>query len=890
MSENNNTNLYHENLKEVLGNAMDYTFKNARIDLYIYFKFLKKVENRINELSVVPIKLNLVEVEELIEDNAQAEKRYIYAPKNSSKEKDLYEEITRLLFDAGVKHIFTTPNRERGEKPTDNRIEIQDRNGQEDLIILHEKIDKKTILYIRQDDYQIKKQLYALMRLRDRPLMEHVPLLQLFENPKFQKLNRLNIEYDTITSDLEGQFQVLTDNRDGSDQQREFVARAIATKDFALLEGPPGSGKTTTIIELIIQLCNLGQRVLLVSATHVAVDNVLKRVLTSYKEACQEKVAPVRIASDKGQIRYEEVQDYRMQELVHTKARAIKAHLNTVKNKSESQQMLFESVNQPGYPRFLEAAILESSNLVCGTMIGILQHPFLREDSIIPPFDVMIVDEASKVTFQEFLVPALYAKKWILVGDVKQLSPYVEQGNVEIALEPLLSPNQKELLTSMFPVCRRNYSFSKNAKRNRLQVYLYNNAQSKEVLKMLPRVEVVHLDVLHRSNSELEMIGLINSSDIVVAQNNIKNRSFLEKHLFVDADIHNGWLNNDFSKVQAFHGNVRREDKRENSWESEVAQRLNQFYAFRSQPELGKHLKRDLDFLLPEGVVVNESRGTTLRDEIERIKQITMPSILELLQQGTGERKRKDGSQIDRILYDGFPKEAEDLKFVSLPYQHRMEDQIAQTSRENFYKENLETANTVYDRDNPLESYRPNEDPVIWVTNNADRKYDKRINRRLNANEWEAGDIMDEIDSFLEWSSNNPPEDSTKEYEVAVLCFYRDQEKLMREKLQRFFRKQQKNKGRLPTKNFKFENVKVVLCTVDRFQGDEADMVLLSFTKGSKHAFYKSPNRLNVALTRARFKLVLFGNRTFFQKRRVSKALTALAEFDLRLNTNSKNN
>ena len=62
MSENNNTNLYHENLKEVLGNAMDYTFKNARIDLYIYFKFLKKVENRINELSVVPIKLNLVEV------------------------------------------------------------------------------------------------------------------------------------------------------------------------------------------------------------------------------------------------------------------------------------------------------------------------------------------------------------------------------------------------------------------------------------------------------------------------------------------------------------------------------------------------------------------------------------------------------------------------------------------------------------------------------------------------------------------------------------------------------------------------------------------------------------------------------------------------------------
>lgn len=42
-------------------------------------------------------------------------------------------------------------------------------------------------------------------------------------------------------------------------------------------------------------------------------------------------------------------------------------------------------------------------------------------------FDYLIIDECSKTTFQEFLVPAMYAKKWILVGDIRQLSLFVER-------------------------------------------------------------------------------------------------------------------------------------------------------------------------------------------------------------------------------------------------------------------------------------------------------------------------------------------------------------------------------------------------------------------------------------------------------------------------------
>lgn len=56
------------------------------------------------------------------------------------------------------------------------------------------------------------------------------------------------------------------------------MKKAIATDDFALLEGPPGSGKTTTILELILQLLKLGKKILLSASTHVAIDNVLERI------------------------------------------------------------------------------------------------------------------------------------------------------------------------------------------------------------------------------------------------------------------------------------------------------------------------------------------------------------------------------------------------------------------------------------------------------------------------------------------------------------------------------------------------------------------------------------------------------------------------------------
>jgi len=53
-----------------------------------------------------------------------------------------------------------------------------------------------------------------------------------------------------------------------------------------------------------------------------------------------------------------------------------------------------------------------------------------------------------------------------------------------------------------------------------------------------------------------------------------------------------------------------------------------------------------------------------------------------------------------------------------------------------------------------------------------------------------------------------------------------------------------------------------VVDTVDRFQGGERDLVIVSLACGSSgvHELLQDPRRLNVAITRARHKLIILGN------------------------------
>lgn len=81
-----------------------------------------------------------------------------------------------------------------------------------------------------------------------------------------------------------------------NDQQRQAVAGALATPHAFVIQGPPGTGKTTVISELIRQLVARDERVLMLAPSHVAVDEVLRRI------GRKPGIRPLRLSWDEGKV------------------------------------------------------------------------------------------------------------------------------------------------------------------------------------------------------------------------------------------------------------------------------------------------------------------------------------------------------------------------------------------------------------------------------------------------------------------------------------------------------------------------------------------------------------------------------------------------------------
>lgn len=78
--------------------------------------------------------------------------------------------------------------------------------------------------------------------------------------------------------------------------QVDAIQQGLSDAPVLLLKGPPGTGKTTVIVEMIRQAVRQGKRVLLTSQTHQAVDNVLER-LHKFRESGEDRVVRMAVYS-----------------------------------------------------------------------------------------------------------------------------------------------------------------------------------------------------------------------------------------------------------------------------------------------------------------------------------------------------------------------------------------------------------------------------------------------------------------------------------------------------------------------------------------------------------------------------------------------------------------
>lgn len=762
------------------------------------------------------------------------------------------------------------------------------------------------LLFVRPNTYALDRQLRAIRNLEDRPASHHAPLMRLVSTranwPAVHPPELDEDEWVFLRAPADGE-----EMRDGADEQRNFVEIALATPDFAVMEGPPGSGKTTAICELIVQLARQGKRVLLCASTHVAVDNVLERLLAWQDRSEDKLVLPVRIGEE-GRVTSDVIVPWTYRRLLRTWRDELLDFLDDPKGTNAdgngARKMLRDALNKEGRvdEASIERLILESANLVCGTTIGILQHPAIKatkEGASFEPFDVMILDEASKTTFAEFLVPALHAKRWIIVGDVRQLSPYVEEADLQASLRGLVQAPNARAATYAF------LASDLAQPRRRCLVEARSEQDSQLFAQEADARKILYVDLDAPNSQTLRgykgaVAGLL-YSDLVFGSADALCQ--FEGRLPGDLEPVDG-LTHLLPGWAAHHRAVRHGREHDpTEWSAEVAWRLVRSYELRqNETERDRYLDA-LDGLVP--VSLDSSESDQLSKRLSTLRRVAFPSILELIQRGF---ERLDGWEQDVALTSGLPERTLAQRMVSLQFQHRMHPDISAFPREQFYTDEASEEEVDADEDEDLvEDFASRfeaalqgaleyDEPPAQLLRDARSmlterawKYSRYARRALwigvdpskaksgsksNRNVAEAEVVLDELRHFVSWAQDNMRRDAQgkeKPWEVAVLTYYRGQEALLRERLQQITG-QHGN-----TRNFHLprghHSVHVTLCTVDRFQGHEADIVFLSFVKSGSVGFLNSPNRLVVALTRARYQIVLVGHQAYFSSDRCPSEL-----------------
>ncbi|MDV0446407.1 RecBCD enzyme subunit RecD [Methanosarcinaceae archaeon Ag5] len=727
---------------------------------------------------------------------------------------------------------------------------------------------KRQILDIRTDVYQLKKQKESIQRLVGMPHPYHLPLINLL-------LDEKHAHWGDVSSDRVQKWNFLKD-LDGSNEQKEFVEKALNSPDFSILVGPPGSGKTATLIELISQLIAEGKRILLVASTHVAVDNVLERIVENNLNE-ELGIVPIRIGRE--EVVSEKVSGYRLDSVVHsTKDRWLKK-LETISSQrtfEPFEEELHQSLKSKDGNDVIKNVILDTSNLVCGTTFGILQAPMIKEkNSYLPPFDVMILDEASKTTFQEFLIPALHAKKWVISGDPKQLAPYVNSDFLISSLgfrcdDLRFSPELRDVCLNVFNSKEKSENRSKDGSKPDLYCKVIVLDDDCPYFDQI-REQIQYLSQQLEDENAFPLTTVVDSHPIpedVLRQIMVSKAVFVKQSLFdqiknllpplseivgeKELILSNSWTyqRNFFAEKgrnQVFGMSDR-------DWEGEIVWRLSRMYEMSSSGNDKKHdyLKKDIKMLFPGFNLTDiEYCRKELDKSINNLQKIEIPSIIDLLIHGFG---NNDGNKKDIILYTGLPEKTLKNRMVELSYQHRMNPQISEFPREH-----------VYDNKALIDGGEMKHRKICEIGYGSHSFIRNCVckERSGNINMNEADAIMKELQKIKKWTKEHPKEDGP--WSVAILTFYRKQEM----HLANLMRKEQPG-GRkfFDLKDF---NLEVVVANVDRFQGHEADIVLLSFVRSRKHGgvgFLDNRNRLNVAITRARHYLIVYADKDFYKGRR----------------------
>ena len=216
-----------------------------------------------------------------------------------------------------------------------------------------------------------------------------------------------------------------------NESQVEAVQFALSARDVGLIHGPPGTGKTTAVVEVIRQAIRRGRKVLACAPSNMAVDNVFQRLL-GFGERVVRLGHPARVLPELREHtldllveRHRDVQIARkLVKQAMSLFREAGKYRRTAPKPGERKQLRDDARSLLADARKMEfqaaESILGSAAVICATTTGI-------DSQLLGPrrFDLVVIDEACQSTEPGCWIPLLRGDRLVLAGDHCQLPPTV---------------------------------------------------------------------------------------------------------------------------------------------------------------------------------------------------------------------------------------------------------------------------------------------------------------------------------------------------------------------------------------------------------------------------------------------------------------------------------
>ena len=247
-------------------------------------------------------------------------------------------------------------------------------------------------------------------------------------------------------------------NENLNNSQKDAIKFALKVNEIGLIHGPPGTGKTTTIVEVILQLLKLGNKILVVAPSNIAVDNIGEKLI-KYKNTFNKEKNKNKYNLDFDLVRIghparllpsviEECLDSKIENSKNLKD--VKKIKRDIKEKKEKLSKLSykekEKIKElkselkslrddiKGSYKKEVINIYSKMNIILSTCVGSGDNFLNREISEKNPFDYIIIDECAQATESLCWISILQGKKLILAGDHLQLPPTIKSKEAEYIL------------------------------------------------------------------------------------------------------------------------------------------------------------------------------------------------------------------------------------------------------------------------------------------------------------------------------------------------------------------------------------------------------------------------------------------------------------------------